>query len=655
MTDRKTMSGLEIQVEQVPDRFKQKSNVLKPFISWDGEETRDAGYCLFGNSAGMEICHPQLSTKEMLELIFETGKKHPNSFHVAFSFYYDVNQIIKDVDRLHVGVLHRLKHVTWGGYLIEYIPHKIFTVSKLDDVSGKRVKVRIDDVFSFFRTRYDKALVKYGIGTEEERRIVTEGKDQRDDFWWRDIEEITQYWRMELRLMVDLMDTIRKDANNAGFFIGQWHGPGAFASYALRKHGMGDHKRVTPEEILPAVRTAFAGGWFERFKAGVHDGPVYTADINSAYAYAASLLPSLAAGKWRPMLDMDEERRLVGSHRLALYRVRYVNTFSTYLASCHGIPLPLFMRQRNGDITRPFMVDGWYHAAEARLVRDHPNAEFLEGWVFEDDGSYPFRWLAEYYDERLRMQDEGNPAEKILKWVLASVFGRTAQRVGWNERDCLPPAWHQLEWSGWITSFTREMMFGAASSVAERGGLVSIDTDGVTSTVPFPELPGGEGSGIGQWKLEAFKGLVYVQNGIYWLKGDGGEWIEPKLRGIPKHKIEGMRDLVLQAMDGDGVVEFSKRNFFGYGIALQGGREGWDKWRSWIDMPHKLEINHSGGRQHVKKLCRSCRAGYRMTDCLHDLALVMSRDVVSAPHELPWLKKKVDPRDVLRHLMEEDF
>lgn len=147
----------------------EEENQTREFVSWDGEECKDAGYCLFGNSKGLMVKAPHLSSEEMLSLIVETGRQYPKAFHVGYAFYYDVNWIVKDLPKIRIAVLHKTGKVTWKGYTIEHIPHKIFTVTKQDEASKKKIRVRIDDVFTYFRTRFDKALIKYGIGTEEER------------------------------------------------------------------------------------------------------------------------------------------------------------------------------------------------------------------------------------------------------------------------------------------------------------------------------------------------------------------------------------------------------------------------------------------------------------------------------------------------------
>lgn len=614
----------------------EEENQTREFITWDGEECKDAGYCLFGNSKGLMVKAPHLTSEEMLDLIIETGKQYPKAFHVGYAFYYDVNWIVKDFPKARIAVLHKVGKVNWNGYTVEHIPHKILTVSKTDPVTKKKIRVRIDDCFTYFRTRFDKALIKYGIGTPEERAEVTEGKDNRNDFWWRDIDEIESYWRKELKLLVELMDRIREDVNAAGFNIGQWHGPGALASYALRKHDMGQFKKETPEEVLPAVLSAYTAGWFERFKAGYHDGPVWTADINSAYVYAISLLPNLADGEWKHILRPSPKD--IRETRFAVYHIRMRGTPQDYLGACRGIPGPLPLREKSGTISHPVSVDAWYWSPEAALVAGRVGVEVVEAWIFDDDGTSPFAWVSEDYRHRLLLQRLGNPAEKVIKWMLASLYGRLAQRVGWDESTLKPPRWHQLEWAGFITSMCRSMCYRAAMDVARRDGLVSVDTDGIMSTVPFDArtLGNGEGTGLGEWKVEKFTGMIYVQNGIYWLRGEDGEWVEPKLRGIPKEQVKDEKKAMKALANGEK-IEITKRSFIGYGQALQGD---WKRWRTWEERPHVIDIENAGKRVHATRFCRACKDGYTMDQCLHDLAPVPQDTLVGQLHVLPWMNPK---------------
>jgi hypothetical protein len=238
--------------------------------------------------------------------------------------------------------------------------------------------------------------------------------------------------------------------------------------------------------------------------------------------------------------------------------------------------------------------------------------------------------------------------------MLASLYGRIAQRVGWDEATLEPPPWHQLEWAGFITSVCRSMCYRAAMDVAIRGGLVSIDTDGVMSTVPFSlgAFRTGIGDELGQWKVEEFTGLIYIQNGIYWLKDADGKWIDPKLRGVDKDamkraKVDMSGEAVIKMLANGEKLSITKKSFIGYGQALNGQ---WEKWRTWEEKAHEIDIHYSGKRQHIKMTCRACKQGYGMHEVLHDLAPVPADTVISNPHSLPWLDPvRADAWDLLKH------
>jgi hypothetical protein len=627
-------------------------HVQHKFLAWDGEAVEEfvtdsngetvkrSVYCLLGCSSGDYVQSRFLSTTDMLEIVLRVGADHKGAHHIGFAFDYDVNNILKDLPWPVLVVLKERGKVKWNGYHIEHIPHKIFSVSK----EGSKNRVRIEDIFSYFRTRYSTALSKYNIGSEQQRANISSGKADRGHFKYSAIDQIRRYMFDELDTMPLLMEKIREACYAAGMYIKQWYGPGALAKYELGKHHMRDHMERTPDSMLLAVRTAYAGGWFERYRAGMYLGPVYTADLNSAYAYAMAMMPSLKGKRW---VYVSGEAARNYTNKFGIFRITYrgdkVQQWNDYLRACHGIPLPLFQRGRNGDITRPFNTTGWWWNFEARQVRNVSRAEFHECWYLEDDTERPFEWIADMYDARLILKSAGDPAQLALKWAMASMYGTVAQRTGWDRRKRTAPRWHQLEWAGAITSACRSLISQAAFPVALNGGLVSIDTDGIISTSPFgtmPDgtkrpLPGGTGTGLGQWECEEYSGIIYIQNGIYWLRDMQGNWIPPKTRGIPMGQVEDP-SIATDALSGDGRIRLSRHNFVGYGSAIHRRERG--AWRTWEDSTYDIDINYTGSRQHVRKLCRPCAMGLDMTEALHDLAMVPPTDSASSPHRLPWLE-----------------
>src|SRR5215469_5581676 len=192
-----------------------------PFVMWDGEGTRDAGYCLFGNSTGTEICHPYLTTDECLSFIIQTEIEFPRAIHIGFGFNYDVSMIIRNLPWRHLAQLHHWGKCVWKDYEIEHIPHKWFKIKR------GQVSAKIYDIYSFFATNYVGALIDFGVATADELDMIRSGKRARAEFMWADIEEIKLYYRTELNLGPRLGNKLRTTFYDAGYSPKSWHGPGA--------------------------------------------------------------------------------------------------------------------------------------------------------------------------------------------------------------------------------------------------------------------------------------------------------------------------------------------------------------------------------------------------------------------------------------------
>ena len=631
----------------------------RPFIAWDGEGYRafvssangeqdiQHRYMLFGCSTGEYTEGIDLRTQEILELLLYVRSKYPDAFNVGFSFEYDVNMILRDLEPRYLVMLRTTTKVTWRGYRIKHVPHKYFSVSK-DDTT-----ITIYDVFGFFHQSYLGSLGKFNIGTPEQLERIGAGKDNRSNFTWSQREDVRRYWAEEISLFPPLMDKLRESCYDAGFFITQWHGPGALARYALQKYHVYDWQsrdENVPREVRIARRLAYAGGRFQAWKCGPYDSDVYTADINSAYAFACSKLPRLDNGHWEKR-DCGSIRNHRDIAEFALYHIRFDAREMEQEARTKGIPFPLFHRDKKHNLTWPPFVDNWYWSPEAKLVAGSKYAEFVEAWEYVSDGTYPFDFVEGAYSRRLQLQHDGNYAEKAYKWFLASIYGQFAQRVGWDRNRRKPPHSHCLEWAGYITSYCRSYVYLAAVDVAQRGGLVSIDTDGVTSIVPFRshKLPNGIGDALGQWKLEHFSGMLYWQNGIYWFRNMDREWEKPKSRGIPRGSISFSQannclanNMVGRMVEQKTAVRVHRNRFIGYHQAIQ---HQWYNWRRWKEESIEIQFGGSGKGRHVSKLCAYCRgvSPAYMHARMHGVIHFWPNTMVSEPHELPWLKPPGTP------------
>ena len=630
----------------------------REFIVWDGEGPKDTGYSLLGNSEGDELCYPTLKTEDCLRFLIECSRKYPDTIHVSYGFDYDVSNIIKDLPWRCIAALHKFNRTIWRGYQIEHVPHKWLRVRY------GHVSIRIFDVHSFFGKSLIGALEEWTIGPfadsvsqtsvltsvcaplvppitqmvfMSEQITVEVFKRLRSDFTWADIESIRQYMRLELKYTKILMGRLRESLLSVGYSIRSWHGPGALANAAIRRHGIRDCFGSTPLHIQNAARFAFVAGRFEGVLGG-RIGKVYSADINSAYPYYCSQLPNLARGDWRRVSTYAPGK--FGVYRIA-YKALGHNAYRLH-------PLPY--RDNRGNVTWPAKVTGWYWNPEADLVFNNPDiwpgeATLLEGWVFDeyDENDRPFAWIVDYYNQRRDLKKAGDPAEKVIKLIINSIYGQLAQRTGWNKKERTAPRNHKLEFAGWITSSCR----AAAYRVGIRCGvdLVSIDTDGVYSRSPFDWL--AHSKELGQWELEEYEDSVFWQSGIYALKQDG-EWKKARSRGLPRATFSV--ESLLAAVETLGQLKLKKQVFVGYSVALQRNVSDRDaSLNTWETIDYDLTFGGKGKRLHIRgrnkegewvDICANRCPG----NGIHSLARRPNMEInpVGRQHHLPWLEEERD-------------
>jgi hypothetical protein len=209
------------------------------------------------------------------------------------------------------------------------------------------------------------------------------------------------------------------------------------------------------------------------------------------------------------------------------------------------------------------------------------------------------------------------------------MYGKMAQRVGWNEEKLLAPKWHQLEWAGWVTSYCRNMVF--VLSLYAGDDLVAYETDAVFSLRPLDEHI-DIGEGLGEWGKKVYDDFVYLQSGCRFGLADG-DWI-PKYRGFDFGSISLTE--CLSKLSGPpehwSVLGTTKR-FVGFAQALH---TDFSQWREFQE--NKARVLHIGGegkRRHVPKLCRACHDGVTGDQGFHQCSLATIGGE-SVRHPLPW-------------------
>lgn len=565
----------------------------QPFIGWDGEGYTDSSgvhhYMMLVASTGEHILAPEgqsLSTFRCFDLFLRVAETYPRHNHVIFAGGYDFNMILKNLSRQDCERLHKTGRLFFGPYKIEHRHRK--SVSIRDRNSNRHVVIY--DCWPFFQTSFVKTLEAWGL--TEELDAIKEGKGERGRFLYENHEEILAYCRTELRSLVHLMDQFRDGLRTTDILVNRWDGPGAVAGALFQRHSVKSHKRTMEGPLVPvnkAAQRAYFGGRIEGIRFGNYEGETYYYDINSAYPAGIAQLPSLAGGRWRHSRAKDPEPSPCSLYHLKWNVLEYPPQ--------PFYPLPF--RRPDGTISFFPKGRGWFHSPEYELVRGTPGVEVLESWLFEPaTDEKPFQWVQEMYDLRREWKAAGKGEEKILKLGLNSLYGKMVQQLGWTQDRGLPP-YHQLEWGGYVTSYTRASLYRAASTEAD--SIVGFETDGVISTRP---LSVDCGTDLGQWGSETYSGVTYVQPGVYWLLADN-TWT-PKHRGFDPGTLT--RDAVLEAWQaGEPLVRALSTRFVGMGLALQ---ENWDLWRRWETRPRWLgawpynpKREHPSGRLGCQGIC----------------------------------------------------
>lgn len=653
------------EVERVTTREPKRS--LRKIICWDGEGMNLSGpgkpqhYVLFGCSAETTtpLVSQRLRTGELLEYILEIGQKYPGAVHLAYSFKYDVNMIVRNLTPLQKAELHVDNKTvipngfpelpaTWNyRYTVEYIPGKIFRVSRMDRKTLKGTSVRIYDVFSFFARAFLDAAesILSSDLSEADRDVIAAGKKDRGGNLWPDIERVRQYWAAEIRIMERMCERFRDVMYAAGLRLTAWYGPGAIASFLIKKNKLGDHIQNEPEipEVHTASKHAYAGGRFELFQLGRFTGPVWGLDINSAYPWALSGAPSLGRdhGQWTHVRNPSR------IEEFGVYRISFRGSGNVF----EHRAMPLFHRDKSGSISFPGMCDGWYWSPEARVVKSlakhFTDVHIHEGWVWENDGSRPFTFLEEMYQKRLEL-GKNNIISMPYKLGPNSMYGKFAQQIGFREGKfgelSLPPESHCLPLAGWITSKCRAELYKLMVQIPPQH-LIAVETDGIFTTFDPANIQHlSTGNYLGEWDVTQYDEMLYLRNGIYH-KRRGDEWSKPKARGLDATSI-GRID-VENYLRNFGPSEFPilkaklKDRFIGLGAALSGGLEKVDeKHCVWEPGSRDVVPGGNGKRIHIPSRCVACLSGRNGYEAPHPLIIHsdagMKSPLMSRAHTLLW-------------------
>jgi hypothetical protein len=544
---------------------------------------------------------------------------------VGFFLNFDFEWILKDLSQDEYKRLQKGETIEYGNglYKLTWIPSKFLNIERMifsDWMNGgtnadnpekppRTYTVRIMDTQGFFQSSFISALEKWGFKDDPRLEIIRSGKAARGGFERQDWDEVAKYNSMELELLCELMQkvyTAFKEAyREAGLSFNRinahsWSGPGVFANDFLRQTMWAeehppvaseiaeqfwkDNESFLPDEVNRPYpfSMAYYGGRIELSTIG-RCGNVYNYDINSAYPYALSLLPAWSPDDfvYRSALSPEDVEEIYRSRRMGMYRVLF-----TFPDGWDWYPFPVrLVWHGSPNVFYPFTGDTWVMSPELFAMYDTLTPEERQRVVIlsalelkgtegygdalrrmpEERLCVTARYTLKMADIRLKLKKTGGEAEKGLKLILNSEYGKTVQQVG-SARYFSDFA------SAWITSVCRSLLWRALAPEKDTGNIIMTMTDGLYSKVPLRFCEERVTPALGDWEPEAFEYFETFKPGVYrYVKGGKMSY---KVRGFlaptPEEK-ERLFAEIDRAMREPGYVgSFPSRNFQSRNITLDG-------------------------------------------------------------------------------------
>lgn len=427
-------------------------------------------------------------------------------------------------------------------YEIDYLRNK-WTVrrQRYDAVLKKwrtEAQVVCWDSIAYYASSFVFAIEDWDIGTPEQRARIAATKDERSTFSEAQEKKIQDYCDEECTLLGQLVRKRLQACEAADIRTAKHHGPGSIAAAVLEGWGVKEMKQDPPSAMRVDLSRGYFGGHFEASVCGDVLGPLWSADINSAYPTAMLDLPCLVHGKWTRVYGRAMRGR-VERAALALVHCRVRKSKD---ARRDWGPLPwrdsgCSGTGSQGDIVFPRSgIETWVWREEyLEACKWFCQVEGVEAWVYDTDcACLPFRELSTLY--RRRVELGADAAGKAIKLAINSCYGKTVQSIG------AAPPFHSLVWAGNITSMTRAMLLSAFGVVKGEWDIVQFATDSVTARAPLDGLPAIEtGTGdlkkpLGGWAVKKYEGGIFVCRPGLYFPLDPAEAVpkEYRTRGVGK-------------------------------------------------------------------------------------------------------------------------
>lgn len=385
---------------------------------------------------------------------------------------------------------------------LQRVTHKGYSVSLANGrwllVKHRTESVKIFDIIGFFRKPLYE-IVKRWLDEDVpmlRREVILQFKDRSET-------DCLALAGIEATYIARIADKLHLELFQYGISLRNYHGAGAVGSWFLSnskaksefyhyKHG----KHIG--HLAQVANNAYYGGRVEQFKIGsVENVNVY--DINSAYAYATSLLPKM---RQKP-IPLKEWRDEIFSCWFCEYDFTSINPYFGMLPN---------REMANGSIKYKSKGKGYFWQPEiAFILKHYPECVDIKHGCYVPYERADFAEQIEtLYNLRLYLQSINNPLEKVIKLALASIYGKFCQTAGRGY-------YYNLFYAGFVTSVVRARMLFA--TIGSESQSICFLTDAIHTTALL-DVPVSEN--LGDYRKQKYNNGFYLDSGIYRLtRADG--------------------------------------------------------------------------------------------------------------------------------------
>lgn len=424
-------------------------------------------------------------------LDFLMARRFRSTHNFFFNLNYDVNSIIKYLDREQLTQLYEANKTLHNGIKIFYIPKKILRLSK-----GHHVN-KFYDVAQFFNGSLEFNAKNY-LGLNKYIDPIDRATLGTSADYWRDnLPAIIRYCVNDCMLTMKLgrlLDSTISSALDS-------RPPSYVSKASVCKDYVRKVVKIPPIKDIPlnALKYAFnaySGGRFEIIKKGfVENCHLY--DINSAYPYHIQNLLDISCGNWRYTKSLNE------SASYGFYLVEVMTHYNKIT--------PLHFMLKNRVITYPILDATMYLTKDELLAYEkYIDFKILGGWEFYPKREkYPFKDYVDKFWQLKSSADKSDYQYSLYKIMINSLYGAFYEKIQDGDKWLTGKLFNPI-YATMITAKTRIQLFEAAMIAPNQ--VVGFATDSVLFK---GDIDFETNKDLGGWSLEASGDALILRGGVY--------------------------------------------------------------------------------------------------------------------------------------------